>query len=178
MSPEPLPPVAPDVLAEAVEQLSARLRKKLDAAIAGCAEHVVRAADGSLDVRFGEDALVSLRPGPSGAVTEAGQAVCTCLLAPRCLHRAAVLGAAPIADAETETGTGTGAGTEVTPETTTGPPEPTGPVDGPAPVTTEAAPVPSADTETPLTPAQVRAATALWEAAAEALSAGVTAGGA
>ncbi|WP_432122467.1 hypothetical protein [Streptomyces sp. S1] len=174
MSPEPLPPVAPDVLAEAVEQLSARLRKKLDVAIEGCAEHVVRAADGSLDVRFGEDALVTLRPGSSGAVTEAGQAVCTCLLAPRCLHRAAVLGAAPIADAETDTGTET----EATPETTAGLPEPTGPVDGPAPATTEAASTPSADTATPLTPAQVRAATALWEAAAEALSAGVTAGGA
>ncbi|MZE52909.1 hypothetical protein GTY86_16780, partial [Streptomyces sp. SID5770] len=182
MSPEPLPPVAPDVLAEAVEQLSARLRKKLDAAIEGCAEHVVRAADGSLDVRFGEDALVTLRPGPSGAVTEAGQAVCTCLLAPRCLHRAAVLGAAPIADAATETEAmpETVTETEATSETTAGLPEPTGPVDGPAPVTTEAAPAPapSVDTATPLTPAQVRAATALWEAAAEALSAGVTAGGA
>ncbi|MYV67566.1 hypothetical protein GT043_16860, partial [Streptomyces sp. SID2131] len=100
MSPASLPPVAPDVLAEAVEQLSARLRKKLDAAIEGCAEHAVPAADGSLGVRFGEDALVTLRPGPSGTVSEAGQAVCTCLLAPRCLHRAAVLGAAPIADAE------------------------------------------------------------------------------
>ncbi|MFJ3538726.1 hypothetical protein ACIPQA_25050 [Streptomyces sp. NPDC090109] len=180
MSPEPLPPVAPDVLAEAVEQLSARLRKKLDAAIEGCAEHVVRAADGSLDVRFGEDALVTLRPGPSGALTEAGQAVCTCLLAPRCLHRAAVLGAAPIADAATETEAmpETVTETEATSETTAGLPEPTGPVDGPAPVTTEAAPAPSVDTATPLTPAQVRAATALWEAAAEALSAGVTAGGA
>ncbi|KOX37474.1 MULTISPECIES: hypothetical protein [unclassified Streptomyces] len=185
MSPEPLPPVAPVVLAEAVEQLSARLRKKLDAAIAGCAGQAVRAADGSLDVRFGEDALVTLRPGPSGAVTEAGQAVCTCLLAPRCLHRATVLGAAPIADADmntetdTETETETGA-TPEPPEPTAGLPEPTGPVDDTVPVTAEAAPAPvlSADTAPPLAPAQVRAATALWEAAAEALSAGVTAGGA
>ncbi|WP_435192146.1 hypothetical protein [Streptomyces sp. bgisy126] len=170
MSPEPLPPVAPDVLAEAVEQLSARLRKKLDAAIAGCAEHVVRAADGSLDVRFGEDALVTLRPGPSGAVTEAGQAVCTCLLAPRCLHRAAVLGAAPIADADTDTATDT------EPEA----PEPTADPAAPPRTDSTTAPVPgpSGSTAPPLTPAQVRAATALWEVAAEALSAGVTAGGA
>ncbi|WP_030217374.1 hypothetical protein [Streptomyces bikiniensis] len=195
MSPEPLPPVAPDVLADAVEQLSARLRKKLDAAIEGCAERAVRAADGSLDVRFGEDALVTLRPGPSGAVTEAGQAVCTCLLAPRCLHRAAALGAAPIADPEAEAGaegeaeTETGADADPAP----GPPEPT--ADRPAPPRTDSATPtatpavpapapapgqPSGNTAPPAapTPAQVRAATALWEAAAEALSAGVTAGGA
>ncbi|MFD5552178.1 hypothetical protein ACFWJQ_36275, partial [Streptomyces goshikiensis] len=93
-----LPAVAPEVLAEAVESLSGRLRKKLDAAIEGCAAGAVRAADGSVGVRFGEDAVVTLRPGPSGVVTEADQAVCGCLLAPRCLHRAAVLGASPIAD--------------------------------------------------------------------------------
>ncbi|MFE5733549.1 hypothetical protein ACFQ7A_21925 [Streptomyces sp. NPDC056528] len=195
MSPESLPPVAPDVLAEAVEQLSARLRKKLDAAIAGCAEHAVRAADGSLGVRFGEDALVTLRPGPSGTVTEAGQAVCTCLLAPRCLHRAAVLGAAPIADAEAEAETGLPEPavnsseraaalsepdadafepTTDLPERTEGLPEVTAPA-APAPAPDGPAPEPATP---PLTPAQVRAATALWEAAAEALSAGVTAGGA
>ncbi|MGW4706256.1 hypothetical protein ACWEP1_38660, partial [Streptomyces sp. NPDC004285] len=100
MSTGPLPPVAPDVLADAVEQLSARLRKKLDAAVAGCADRAAAAADGSVQVPFGEDAAVTLRPGPSGAVTHADQAVCTCLLAPRCLHRAAVLGAAPLADGE------------------------------------------------------------------------------
>ncbi|MET9608211.1 hypothetical protein ABZZ17_24615 [Streptomyces sp. NPDC006512] len=94
----PLPPVAPEVLAEAVESLSARLRKKLDAAVEGCAAAAVAGADGSVTVRFGEDAVVTLRPGPSGVVAEAAQAVCGCLLAPRCLHRAAVLGAAPLAD--------------------------------------------------------------------------------
>ncbi|MFI8825664.1 hypothetical protein [Streptomyces sp. NPDC053431] len=102
MSTELLPPVAPDVLADAVEQLSARLRKKLDAAIADCADRAAPGADGSVEVRFGEDAMVTLRPGPSGAVTSAEQAACSCLLAPRCLHRAAVLGAAPLADGEGE----------------------------------------------------------------------------
>ncbi|MFD6505451.1 hypothetical protein ACFWFD_37840, partial [Streptomyces goshikiensis] len=112
-----LPAVAPEVLAEAVESLSGRLRKKLDAAIEGCAAGAVRAADGSVGVRFGEDAVVTLRPGPSGVVTEADQAVCGCLLAPRCLHRAAVLGASPIAD----------------------PQEPAPPAPGPDPVTGPAA---------------------------------------
>ncbi|MFI1975699.1 hypothetical protein [Streptomyces wedmorensis] len=219
MSPEDLPPVAPDVLAEAVEQLSARLRKKLDAAIAACAEHATASADGRVTVPFGEDAVVTLRPAPSGAVTHAEQAVCTCLLAPRCLHRAAVLGAAPIAEAEPPGGAAEGAARESSTEEDPAPAagddlvpaadaaldraaeadlEPAtgnggtpgaegGPVPGggaPARTTGASAAAgvrPAAAGEnapTALTAAQVRAATALWEAAAEALSAGVTAGGA
>ncbi|MFE1561195.1 hypothetical protein ACFW6V_40210, partial [Streptomyces sp. NPDC058734] len=106
MSSALLPPVTAEVVADAVENLSARLRKKLDAAIAGCPEGA--GADGAVVFRFGEDAVVTLRPGPSGAVTEAGQAVCGCLLAPRCLHRAAVLGAAPLAEPEPLAGEGPG----------------------------------------------------------------------
>ncbi|MEU2632571.1 hypothetical protein ABZ641_37140, partial [Kitasatospora sp. NPDC007106] len=95
-----LPPVAPEVLAAAVESLTSRLRKKLDAAIEQYAAlPVAPAADGpGASVRCGEDAVVTLLPGPDGAVTEEGQARCSCLLAPRCLHRAAVLGCCPIAD--------------------------------------------------------------------------------
>ncbi|MCX2182747.1 SWIM zinc finger family protein [Streptomyces sp. SKN60] len=167
MSTELLPPVAPDVLADAVEQLSARLRKKLDAAIAGCADQAEPATEGAVEVRFGEDATVTLRPGPSGAITAAEQAVCSCLLAPRCLHRAAVLGAAPIADGEGDAG-----GVEDSDS-------------GSSPGLAEgASAVPAAEDATEiaapvaLTAPQVRAASALWDAAAEALSAGVTAGGA
>ncbi|MEX0168285.1 hypothetical protein [Streptomyces sp. LMG1-1-1.1] len=213
MTPEDLPPVAPDVLADAVEQLTARLRKKLDAAIAACAERATPAPDGSVTVPFGEDALVTLRPGPAGAVTRAEQAVCTCLLAPRCLHRAAALGAAPIADpeppaiAEAADG-GPGSATRAdggVPETAGGalpatqpglvpaprpeavPATPSGAVaariDGSAPSDSAGAhPGAGTEAEAPavaaLTAAQVRAATGLWEAAAEALAAGVTAGGA
>ncbi|MFB6815435.1 hypothetical protein ACFCV8_12935 [Streptomyces sp. NPDC056347] len=164
MSTEPLPPVAPDVLADAVEQLSTRLRKKLDAAISGCADRATATADGAVEVHFGEDTTVTLRPGPSGTVTNAEQAVCTCLLAPRCLHRAAALGAAPIADGEDGAG-GTAPGNagpgKTAPTASTAP-------DAAAPPAAPAAPGPE----------QIRAATALWDAAAEALSAGVTAGGA
>ncbi|MGA5171010.1 SWIM zinc finger family protein [Streptomyces lavendulocolor] len=96
----PFPPVAPEVLAEAVEGLTGRLRKKLDAAVASCADLARPGEDGTVAVRFGEDAEVTVRPGPSGAVTRPEQATCTCLLAPRCLHRAAVLGAAPLAGPE------------------------------------------------------------------------------
>ncbi|MFD7068913.1 hypothetical protein ACFV97_17015 [Streptomyces sp. NPDC059913] len=161
MSTRTLPPVAPDVLADAVEQLSPRLRRKLDAAITDCAGRASATADGAVEVPFGEDAAVTLRPGPSGTVTEAGQAVCTCLLAPRCLHRAAVLGAAPLADGNDAT-------------------DPAPPGTGTQPEPQEAAPATPAGAAAPAAPdaAQVRAATALWDAAAEALSAGATAGGA
>ncbi|MFF9512378.1 hypothetical protein ACF1BU_36590 [Streptomyces sp. NPDC014724] len=177
MSTELLPPVAPDVLADAVEQLSARLRKKLDAAISGCADQASATADEAVEVHFGEDATVTLRPGPSGTVTNAEQAVCTCLLAPRCLHRAAVLGAAPIAGGEgdagggDDSGTGKAAGSGTASDTGAGPEEaaPTAPAGDVAATAVASA---------ALTAAQVLAATALWDAAAEALSAGVTAGGA
>lgn len=166
-----LPPVTAEVVADAVENLSARLRKKLDAAIEGCPEGA--GADGAVTFRFGEDAVVTLRPGPSGAVTEPGQAVCGCLLAPRCLHRAAVLGAAPLAEPSAEPS----------------PEAPAGPADGAAappaedpgtgtPAKAAAAEDADADAYAPPTPAQVRAGAALWAVAAEALAAGVVAGGA
>ncbi|WP_251059399.1 MULTISPECIES: hypothetical protein [unclassified Streptomyces] len=180
-----LPPVAPEVLAEAVENLSARLRKKLDAAIEGCAAGASLAADGSISIRFGEDALVTLHPGPSGTVSGGEQAVCSCLLAPRCLHRAAALGAAPIADAEPIADAAPIADSEHS----LVPNQPPAQVQRPAqeqeqpprpePVAAETL---TAAQDRPAAPAlsaaQVRAAAALWEAAAEALAAGVTAGGA
>ncbi|MFJ3927692.1 hypothetical protein [Streptomyces sp. NPDC090022] len=181
-----LPPVAPEVLAEAVESLSARLRRKLDDATAGCADAGTREADGSVTFRFGEDAVVTLRPGPAGTVTAAGQATCTCLLAPRCLHRAAALGAAPLADAAPpEPGPAAAGPTGTERETAAEPagspesaePETADPAD-PAATAAPAVPADPAATAPALTAAQLGAAAALWHAAAEALSAGVTAGGA
>ncbi|MGW8782768.1 hypothetical protein ACWGNM_32540 [Streptomyces sp. NPDC055796] len=201
-----LPPVAPEVLAEAVENLTARLRKKLDAAIEGCAAGAVRGEDGGVTLRFGEDALVTLRPGPGGAVTAADQATCTCLLAPRCLHRAAALGAAPLADPDRpahedpDPAAGDGAGTEAEAVSEAAPGVDSGVDSGVAPASvpgarsasaaeagTEPGPGPgggvgpvagSVPAPEALTAAQLAAAVALWRAAAEALAAGVTAGGA
>ncbi|WP_217142365.1 SWIM zinc finger family protein [Streptomyces sp. AC627_RSS907] len=100
----PLPPVAPEVFASVVAGLTTRLRGRLDAAVGAlAATPVVATEDGTFRVRCGEDAWVTLTPDPSGTVTDPGQARCTCLLAPRCLHRAAVLGACPVPDAETAT---------------------------------------------------------------------------
>lgn len=160
-----LPPVAADVTASAVEGLTSRLRRKLDATTELYATVPVTAGTdaGTVRVVCGEDAVVTLAPGPSGAVTDAGQARCTCLLAPRCLHRAAVLGACPVAEPAAE---------------------PAGePVAGPAP---EAAPepapgAPAAPTAAPTagpTAAQTAAASGLWAAAAAVLAAGVPAAGA
>ncbi|MEU9779604.1 hypothetical protein AB0H92_01190 [Streptomyces phaeochromogenes] len=96
----PLPPVAPEVFASAVESLTTRLRGRLDAAVEAMTAASVTAEDGTFGVRCGEDALVTLAPDPSGTVTDTEQVHCTCLLAPRCLHRAAVLGACPVAVTE------------------------------------------------------------------------------
>jgi hypothetical protein len=147
-----LPPVAPDLVAAAVESLTSRLRKKLDAAIELYATTPVTADGPTLRVSCGEDAEVTLTPGPSGAVTDTAQAVCSCLLAPRCLHRAAVLSACPVADQDSA-------------------PEP--------PVGEVAAPeVPPAVESVPPTAAQVTAATGLWTAAAAVLATGVPGAGA
>ncbi|MBK3566242.1 SWIM zinc finger family protein [Streptomyces sp. MBT62] len=156
MNPE-LPPVAPEVAAAAVEALTSRLRKKLDAAIETYVAAPVVVEGAVRRVRCGEDAEVVLTPGPSGAVTDAEQAVCSCLLAPRCLHRAAVLGACPVADAETAVAqdVGTSAEVEPQPQDTAAPPPQTGPTD-----------------------AQLTAARSLWAAAAAVLAAGIPAAGA
>ncbi len=97
-----LPPVSPHVVAAAVESLTSRLRKKLDEAIELYAATPATAEGDTIRVSCGADAVVTLSPGPSGAVTDPDEAACSCLLAPRCLHRAAVLGACPIADADVE----------------------------------------------------------------------------
>lgn len=177
-----LPPVAPEVTAAAVEALTSRLLKKLDAAVEqyGAAELVT---DGeTVRVHCGEDAVVTLAPDASGVIALDEQARCTCLLAPKCLHRAAVLTACPVADSpETadpaaEVGEDArdiadaaaierGAGAD-----SAGAAEGSG-----ATGTTEAAVAaqPAGPNQ-----AQVAAAAALWSAAASILAAGIPAAGA
>ncbi|MFJ9626290.1 hypothetical protein ACIRU8_01200 [Streptomyces sp. NPDC101175] len=161
MNPQ-LPPVAPEVAASAVTALTSRLLKKLDAAIETYTAAPVVIEGSVRRVRCGEDAEVVLTPGPSGVLTDPEEAVCSCLLAPRCLHRAAVLGACPVADAEAA----------VARET-----EPS------APDTVETAGTPGPDraepeSQTGPTDAQLTAARSLWAAAAAVLAAGIPAAGA
>ncbi|MGW2284968.1 hypothetical protein [Streptomyces phaeochromogenes] len=186
-NPLPLPPVAPEVFASAVESLTTRLRGRLDAAVEALTAASVTTEDGTFGVRCGEDALVTLAPDPSGTVTDTEQAHCTCLLAPRCLHRAAVLGACPIAVTEPARPvviapsvlSGPGAAAELTgavppaePDCSAEPDHLAGPGPGPEPTHAPAyAPAgPSA--------AQIRAAAGLWTAAAAVLSAGTAGAGA
>jgi hypothetical protein len=87
-----LPPIAPEVTAEAVAALPARLRGRLDAAVDQARTWPVEQAGDVVTVRPDAQVVVTL----AVPVLEAGDAACSCLLAPRCLHRAAVLSAAPI----------------------------------------------------------------------------------
>ncbi|MCZ4125268.1 hypothetical protein [Streptomyces sp. H39-S7] len=94
-----LPAVAPAVTAEIVGALSPRLRKRLDAAATKIATRpAVRDGD---TVRIAVDDEISLElHAPGGVVSSADAIRCGCLLAPDCLHRAAVASAAPVADDE------------------------------------------------------------------------------
>ncbi|MET7694297.1 hypothetical protein ABZT06_41145 [Streptomyces sp. NPDC005483] len=164
-----LPPVAPEVVAAAVEELTSRLRKKLDATIETYTTLPVTVDGAVRRVRCGEDAEVTLVPGPSGAVTDAAQAQCSCLLAPRCLHRTAVLGAAPVADAD--------AVTEATDQPSEGGAETAEPDRGVQKSGTPGTDVTAGPPPGP-TAAQVAAAAGLWAAAAAVLAAGVPGAGA
>nr|WSY48958.1 hypothetical protein OG999_01540 [Streptomyces sp. NBC_00886] len=186
MNPE-LPLVAPELAAAAVESLTSRLRKKLDAAIETYVAAPVTVEGAVRRVRCGEDAEVVLTPGPSGAVMDAGQAVCSCLLAPRCLHRAAVLGACPVADADTMVHTETAADVNPMAQTVGTSAEAARPAQDTTGANTAqdvvAVPVLGPDTvaaspQTGPTDAQLAAARALWAAAAAVLAAGVPAAGA
>lgn len=92
-----LPPVAAQVSADAIRALGPRQRKRLDNAVESVPALECTVDDGTVRVRFGVDAEVSLTFGSDGTITRDDQAVCGCLLAPRCLHRAAVLAACPVA---------------------------------------------------------------------------------
>ncbi|MFI1523595.1 hypothetical protein [Kitasatospora cineracea] len=154
------PAVSAEVVAEVVSALSERLRKRLDGAAAKLAARpVVRTGD-EWTVRIDEEAVLILR-APGGTVRAAADVRCTCLLAPGCLHRAAAVTAAPLAEPETEpeTETGTGGGAEP-------PPAPAAPA------------APDAGTaQEPLTPAEAEAVHRLRRAAAHTLAAGISGAG-
>ncbi|MFJ5685273.1 hypothetical protein [Streptomyces sp. NPDC093099] len=97
-----LPPVTAEVAAGALDLLPARLRKRVDGAVAKAAGWPVEAAEDGVLVRVAEDTAVTLRV-TAGIVAAPEDAVCSCLLAPACLHRAAVLSFAPLAVEQEET---------------------------------------------------------------------------
>ncbi len=162
-----LPPVLPRVALAAVAALPPRLHKRLDATVDRLAGVPVGRADGGLSIDCGPEALVTLAPGPTGAVTDPDQARCSCLLAPRCLHRTAVLVACPVADPATHPD----------PASTTATP-PAVDSTGRAGRTRKTAGAATGGRSTTPTKAQQAAAEALWRAAAAVLAAGMPAAGA
>ncbi|MFI9770438.1 hypothetical protein ACIHJG_26710 [Streptomyces sp. NPDC052415] len=93
-----LPPVAPDVTAELVGALSPRLRKRLDAGVAKLAGRPAVVDGDTVRVAVDDDTDLELH-APGGVVSSTDAIRCGCLLAPDCLHRAAIASAAPVADA-------------------------------------------------------------------------------
>ncbi|MGW6740476.1 hypothetical protein ACWGDX_06970 [Streptomyces sp. NPDC055025] len=91
-----LPPVTAAVAAAALDLLPARLRKRVDGAVAKAAGWPVEPHPDGVLVRVADDTAVTLRV-TAGIVAAGDHAVCSCLLAPACLHRAAVLSSAPLA---------------------------------------------------------------------------------
>ncbi|MBM2622015.1 SWIM zinc finger family protein [Actinoplanes sp. LDG1-06] len=98
-----LPPVDPAVTAEAVAALPARLKSRVDAAVDQARTWPCHTDGTTVTVHPDDKTTVTL----TVPVVSAGDATCSCLLAPRCLHRAAVLSAAPIL---TEVGSHSGGG--------------------------------------------------------------------
>ncbi|WP_328913427.1 MULTISPECIES: hypothetical protein [unclassified Streptomyces] len=97
----PLPPVAANAAAEATNALPPRLRKRLEVTAAKARTWDATRDGNALTLHVDADTTVTLTLSPTGTITTADAVTCTCLLAPACLHRAAVLAAAPLAEADT-----------------------------------------------------------------------------
>ncbi|WP_052850765.1 hypothetical protein [Streptomyces avicenniae] len=150
----PLPPVAPAVTAALVGALSPRLRKRLDAAAAKLTARPLTRDGDTVRVQVDDETALALH-APTGSVLSADDIRCDCLLAPACVHRAAIATAAPVADDAPPQAPGESAAAQ--PATGPGTAEPPGGT---------------------VTPEQLAAAQALWSAAASALEAGIDGAGA
>ncbi|MFF2535836.1 hypothetical protein [Streptomyces cyaneofuscatus] len=193
-----LPPVAPEVTATLVEDLSPRLRKRLDAAVIKLGSRPTHRDGETVTIAVDDDTELRLH-APGGVVATVDAITCGCLLAPACVHRAAAACAAPAADPAPEPEPAAESAPDAAPDLAAQPaaptvPDPTPPLNStptpgdttpptaPAPATTVPTPAPDEATPTPApdeaTPAQREAAAALWSAGAAVLEAGVAGAGA
>ncbi|MGW5351908.1 hypothetical protein ACWERV_15540 [Streptomyces sp. NPDC004031] len=92
-----LPPVAPEVTATLVEDLSPRLRKRLDATVTKLGALPTHRAGDTVTIALDDETELRLH-APGGVVATADAITCGCLLAPACVHRAAASCAAPMAE--------------------------------------------------------------------------------
>ena len=97
------PPVSPGVVARLAELVPARLRRRLDEDPMLAEAWTWSLSPDSVHVVASNDAHVTIRAAEHG-VTSVDQVQCTCLLAPACLHVAAVLLRLPLADDELPAG--------------------------------------------------------------------------
>ncbi len=95
-----LPPVAPSVLADVLDDLPPRLRKRVDAALARAADWTVTVDGDQATTPLDDETTLTWRL-TGGVLTTADALTCTCLLAPRCLHRGIAVAAAPTAESPT-----------------------------------------------------------------------------
>ncbi|MGC0364023.1 hypothetical protein ABH922_002007 [Rhodococcus sp. 27YEA15] len=86
-----LPEIDAGVVAVAIDELPTRLQKRVDAVIATRKDWVLAASDSGIRVTVAGEIVVDL--AVTGNLVDS--AVCSCLLSPRCAHRAAVLSACP-----------------------------------------------------------------------------------
>ncbi|MCX5206656.1 hypothetical protein OG897_35280 [Streptomyces sp. NBC_00237] len=190
MNATPLPPVAPEVTATLVENLSPRLRKRLDAAVTKLAARPTHRDGDTVTIAVDDETELRLH-APGGVVATADAITCGCLLAPACVHRAAAACAAPAADpaedltadpvedltAHSTAAPGTDSMPDPMPDPTPEPADqPTRSVPEPASAT-GLTPTPDASPEV-ASPGQRAAADALWSAGAAVLEAGVDGAGA
>ncbi|KAB2590449.1 WD40 repeat domain-containing protein [Streptomyces arboris] len=191
MTAAPLPPVAPEVTATLVEDLSPRLRKRLDAAVTKLGTRPTHRDGDTVTIAVDDDTELRLH-APGGVVATVDAITCGCLLAPACVHRAAAACAAPAADPAPESAAESApdaapdpaaqpAAPRV-PDSTPAPGDTTPPTapalattPASAPATTAPAPAPAPDGATP---AQREASAVLWSAGAAVLEAGVAGAGA
>jgi hypothetical protein len=155
-----LPPVPPGLVADAVEALPGRLRRKLDEVVTRAAGWPVSTVDDVVSVAVDESTAVTLRVPVSGA----DDVACNCLMAPKCAHRAAVLSIAPAADVAPAADAAAAPAAE---------PAVAAPA-SPAP----APPVLPLGAEPAFSPAEVAAAEGLWSAGTALLGHGLAGAGA
>ncbi len=173
-----LPAVAALVFTEAVDSLPARLRKRLDDMTTRAAAWPVTIDGDHATVRVDDDTTVTLTI-TDGTLREGAHAHCSCLLAPNCLHRAAVLARCPVqADdpAAADAATADAAATDLTTAdpgveaSASASAAPTPAAGETMPASTDA--TPGGEEPTALTPVQQKAVAELWHAATAVLRSG------
>ncbi|GAA2976921.1 hypothetical protein [Actinokineospora diospyrosa] len=92
-----LPPVAPEVVPEVLDALPPRLRKRIDGALDRAGTWQVENTDTGARAVLDADTTLTWTLH-SGVLTVADGLVCSCLLAPKCLHRAIAVAAAEVGE--------------------------------------------------------------------------------